>query len=303
MNPDSSNKDLRNGSSGNKTPETKKLKSSTVLEIHQVELNQTFLHYIRHSSPVAIDQYCKEENGYQFNLSAASLKPVHLDGHSALLIQNAETGGQPDRIRVIIIGFKPSVLQEAMKKRYGIHFASIPWIPIIQENSTHHTLLHSLAVWIIQEQVKSIDTDGENWLHVENALLELFIDNLDRRNATRPEEFEIKRTWFTELEQWIAANLNDPIVLDDLALVAGVSVRTIQKAFREYRQCTPMDAVAQQRLVKAREMLVNPGEAMTVLDVAMNLGYLHPSRFASQYKNKYGENPSETLSRCRKNKR
>jgi len=271
------------------------------IELNEIELNLIRIHFIRHSAPITIKHCRPKDNYYHFELSAPTLVSFKIDGHVAMIIQepiNARKETE-NRIRVIVISFNRSTLKKTMKARYGRHYASILWQTEIKEDSSHHTLLHSLVVWIIQELKTNVSPMYENWMHVEKALLELFIDNLDRRNSLRPEDYEIKRTWFTELEQWIANNLTDPIALDDLALVAGVSVRAIQKAFQEYRGCTPMKAVTQHRLVKAREILMNPKQGMTVLDVAMNLGYLHPSRFASQYKKKFGENPSETLAKYR----
>ncbi len=290
-----------------KTPVIVKSAITDDIEINEVELNLIRIQFIRHCTPITIKHCNPIDNYYRFELSTSTksststLVSFQIDGHVAMIIQEPLNASieLEDRIRVIVISFNHAVLKKTMKARYGLHYASILWQTEIKEDSSHHTLLHSLVAWIIQELEKNILPMYENWIHVEKALLELFIDNLDRRNSIRPEDYEIKRAWFAELEQWIANNLTDPIALDDLALVAGVSVRAIQKAFQEYRGCTPMKAVTQHRLVKAREMLMNPKQGMTVLDVAMNLGYLHPSRFASQYKKKFGENPSETLIRCR----
>ena len=271
------------------------------IELNEIELNLIRIHFIRHSDLITIKHCSPKDDYYHFELSTPTLVSFKIDGHVAMIIQEPINVSKEteNRIRIIVISFNLAVLKKTMKARYNRHFASILWRTEIKEDSSHHTLLHSLVTWIIAELEKNVSPMYENWMHVEKALLELFIDNLDRRNSLRPEDYEIKRTWFTELEQWIANNLTDPIALDDLALVAGVSVRAIQKAFKEYRGCTPMKAVTQHRLVKAREMLMNPKQGLTVLDVAMNIGYLHPSRFASQYKTKFGENPSETLAKYR----
>ena len=266
-----------------------------------ISLNQLKIQYIQCCSSIDISATVLENHLYRFTVHAPGYTNLTLEGQCALLTHATELFSQHLPIRAVIVSFDTKKLKETLKKRYGKHYQVIPWIPIIPQYADHKLLLHSLTLWLIQQalEVKQSE-DDDSWLPIENALLELFVDNLDRRALTRPEDFEVKRNWFTELEKWMEQNLGETISLDDLALVAGVSVRSIQKAFRQYRQCTPMDALLQKRLEKARDMLSMPTESATVLDVAMELGYMHPSRFAKQYKNKFGENPSETLSKARK---
>ncbi len=265
-------------------------------QIHGISLNQTVLHFIESTKPVDIIQCHESESNFVFTVSIDGSESVVFEGHVALLIDDNEYEGN---IRAVAIAFKADAFNSVMKTRYGRHFKPFAEDNIFSSHSDCHALLHSLVIWIIQEYSKQNHLKNEEWLELENALLKLVIDSIDRRKQARPEDSAIKHEWFLELEQWIEKNLENSISVEDLSSVAGVSVRTIQKAFKEYRNCTPMDAVTQQRLIKARKMLSNPDEGLSVLDVAMELGYLHPSRFAAQYRKKFGENPSETLKRSK----
>jgi AraC-like DNA-binding protein len=82
----------------------------------------------------------------------------------------------------------------------------------------------------------------------------------------------------------------------DLAGVAGISVRSLQEGFRRYLDCTPMSYLQQVRLDRARDTLRAADPTMlTVASVAHRWGFAHLGRFASSYRSRFGETPSETL--------
>ena len=274
------------------------------LNIDQFKLNQTDFIYIRHRLPVQVLSSEPEGENYIFHLIDQEDNQFQAIGDTAIVIEPNSTGNEVGEalladIRMVILKFHYASLQTLLKLRFGPFFFSVPWRTNITESSIHLMLIRSLVLWIIREKRKEAPP-LKSWLHIEKALLELFVDNLDRRIVPRFDDSEIQKKWFLELENWIDNNLTDPIVLNDLVKIAGVSIRTIQKAFREYRGCTPMDDINRRRMEMAREMLLAPDLHASVLDVALEVGYQHPSRFAALYKKKYGENPSQTLNRTRK---
>ena len=82
----------------------------------------------------------------------------------------------------------------------------------------------------------------------------------------------------------------------DLAAVANVSVRSLQEGFRRHVGQTPMAYLQQVRLGRVHDELrqADPGR-VTVAAVAHRWGFAHLGRFASAYRRKFGESPSETL--------
>jgi AraC-like DNA-binding protein len=62
---------------------------------------------------------------------------------------------------------------------------------------------------------------------------------------------------------------------------------------------TPMTFIKQTRLRLARQKLCNPGRKMTVASVASQCGFKNHSHFSGDYRNEFGELPSETLKRYR----
>lgn len=84
-----------------------------------------------------------------------------------------------------------------------------------------------------------------------------------------------------------------------LAAIAGLSVRTLQRQFRDFVGKTPRAVLAELRLELARRSLLGaPGDA-TVSAIAAHCGFRHLGRFASAYRRRYGESPSSTLERRR----
>ena len=82
----------------------------------------------------------------------------------------------------------------------------------------------------------------------------------------------------------------------ELARATGVSARAIQKAFHRADEPPPMTYLRRLRLHRVRADLAGgiPG-SVTVTAVASSWGFLHLGRFAAQYRELFGESPSDTL--------
>jgi AraC-like DNA-binding protein len=100
------------------------------------------------------------------------------------------------------------------------------------------------------------------------------------------------------LKRWLASHAHRRVRVDELASLAGVSQRTVERAFLR-TGCTPVAYVRRVRLDRARAMLSSRIKAVTVADVAAAVGYAHLGRFADEYRRHVGELPSRTLARCR----
>jgi AraC-like DNA-binding protein len=99
-------------------------------------------------------------------------------------------------------------------------------------------------------------------------------------------------------ERFIEDNAEKPIGLADVASAAGVSPRTLQLAFRRFRDTTPMAHLRALRLELARSEFARAGQDHgSVTSVAIAHGFGSLSRFAADYKARFGESPSETIRR------
>lgn len=95
---------------------------------------------------------------------------------------------------------------------------------------------------------------------------------------------------------YIYNNLDTHIAVTELAEMAGVSCRVLQKRFMKHLNRGPMSYIKEARLNKVREELLrsSPEEA-SVTDIAMRWGFFHLGDFSRYYSNQFGELPSKTL--------
>lgn len=87
----------------------------------------------------------------------------------------------------------------------------------------------------------------------------------------------------------------------DLARLAGTSARSLQYAFQERYQLSPMQYLRQVRLDRVHDDLAQG--TGTVADVASYWGFTNPSRFARAYRDRFGEFPATTLDAGRRSAR
>lgn len=86
--------------------------------------------------------------------------------------------------------------------------------------------------------------------------------------------------------------------LAQLCHIASVSERTLQYAFNERYGMPPNAFVKRWKLNTARRVLLHAEPSQTtVTQVALDLGFAHPSQFATDYRRLFGELPSQTLRR------
>jgi AraC-like DNA-binding protein len=98
--------------------------------------------------------------------------------------------------------------------------------------------------------------------------------------------------------QYIEANADSELTPEVLARVGCVSLRTLHAAFQEQLGESPMAYVRRVRLARVRaELLRADPQRVRVTDVALRWGFMHPSRFAQQYRDQFHELPSATLHR------
>jgi AraC-like DNA-binding protein len=114
--------------------------------------------------------------------------------------------------------------------------------------------------------------------------------HLLEREQPSPAPWQVRR-----VEEYITANWNRPITVEALASAAGASTRSVFKAFKDSRKCSPMAFVKSVRLQRAREMLQKPESSTTVVSTAFACGFLNPGHFARDYRLAFGELPSVTL--------
>ena len=93
------------------------------------------------------------------------------------------------------------------------------------------------------------------------------------------------------------ANIGRRWSVAELAAIAGVSSRTLQRQFTVFVGKTPQALWQDIALEQARHELLQGSPGEKVMDVALRCGFTHLGRFSVAYRHRYGESPSGTLKR------
>jgi AraC-like DNA-binding protein len=100
-------------------------------------------------------------------------------------------------------------------------------------------------------------------------------------------------------ERFIIDNVSASITISDVADHLGISLRSLQAGFRQWRETTPTAFLRRVRLQLVRDELLRSGTEANVTAVALRHGFSHLGRFSAQYRAIFGEDPSMTLRRGR----
>ncbi|MCF3640305.1 AraC family transcriptional regulator [Rhizobium sp. TRM95111] len=133
--------------------------------------------------------------------------------------------------------------------------------------------------------------------NLSDAVIELLIEAVPHayshelcRSVEPPLPRHVKRAI-----DYMHANISRVITLDEIADACGVSARTLQGGFREFRMTTPIAYLQHLRLDAARKELLLGELDASVKAVARKWGFAHMGRFSAQYRDRFGEFPSHTI--------
>ena len=134
----------------------------------------------------------------------------------------------------------------------------------------------------------------------QGEVVEAMLQVMGVNQRPQPSQFGRSKcvTGLRRVEDWVAANLTDPITRADLCEVSGLSARTLTRIFASHYGIGPLQFVKDRRLEAVQRILLgSQPEETTVTQVAMDMGFSHLGRFSADYIAKVGETPSETLSK------
>jgi AraC-like DNA-binding protein len=103
-----------------------------------------------------------------------------------------------------------------------------------------------------------------------------------------------------QARDYMADNLHQPILLEDLCSVLGMSRRGVEVLFRDSLRIGPSAFLRHQRLHGVRRALMStPPSHGVVKETALSWGFWHMGHFSHEYQSLFGEKPSMTLARSR----
>jgi AraC family ethanolamine operon transcriptional activator len=102
-----------------------------------------------------------------------------------------------------------------------------------------------------------------------------------------------------QAETLALSGLDERLQISGLCDVLAVSERTLRKAFHKIYGAPPCRHLRMLRLSQARRaLLAVDSAATTVTEIAMDFGFLELGRFSVEYREAFGESPSQTLQRA-----
>jgi AraC family ethanolamine operon transcriptional activator len=129
------------------------------------------------------------------------------------------------------------------------------------------------------------------------AVLELLL--AERPNQKVAPSYARRKAVVERVKAYISSADDLPVTMAKLCEIGCVSQRSLQYSFETILGMSPRQFLRICRLNRVRRML-QKNNAHSVSDIAAFNGFYHHSQFAADYKQLFGERPSETLHRaCR----
>ena len=132
---------------------------------------------------------------------------------------------------------------------------------------------------------------------VLELLCPLVVDQLRVKSSARHEDSHVDVV--RRAREHVSACQDDPPSIGELCMALGVSRRWLQLSFNAVLQMSPLAYLRTMRLGCARRMLASGTAGVQVKDAVEAFGFWHLSRFSRDYRQLFGELPSETLRRAR----
>jgi AraC-like DNA-binding protein len=181
---------------------------------------------------------------------------------------------------------KPLIFQPGIDALEG---ATASWWRMVKhlwiEMETPHSLYHSDSV-----------TNGIEAALIKGLLLAQPHNYSDDLAASRQANCP---AYVHKVHKFLVDNAREEISLEDIDRIGGISRFKLYEEFKRHFGMPPMAYLRQYRLKQTRQAIARSGSAKYVSAIALDWGFNHLGRFSSQYRQMFGELPSETAKRFR----
>lgn len=125
----------------------------------------------------------------------------------------------------------------------------------------------------------------------EQFIVERLRASSDRQRIPQPECIGPGYQHLTEAAEIMAANIEEPISLIELAGLVGLSLRQLERLFNRYFSMNPAQYYLNLRLRRAQELLMH--SSLPVMQITVACGFQSSSHFCKAYRSLFGHAPSE----------
>ncbi|WP_417224154.1 GlxA family transcriptional regulator [Amphritea sp.] len=96
----------------------------------------------------------------------------------------------------------------------------------------------------------------------------------------------------------MAANIEEPMSVEELAACTGISRRQIERLFQNHLETSPGRYYLELRITHARRLLLQSNESIT--NIALASGFVSTSHFSNCYKDYFGASPSHAREQAKR---
>jgi AraC-like DNA-binding protein len=274
-------------------------------QANRVQVGGVTLHYCRYDTPV--DIAFSNMAGVRQLLCLTSQGRISSDGRQAEINADSTTIVPPDSsfqasyasgYQHIVTQFDVDALRRKAEAIVGYPQPGLFAMPMLEALATS-ARVRSRQISLSLARMLARET------HIDMPLIEMgqalssafLIENLAGfadRLAEEPKSASVAAV--KVLEDYIQANWNRPLTVEEIAAACGVSVRSVFARFKQHRGIAPLTYVRELRLDHAHRMLLCEEED-SVISVAMTCGFSSFGHFARRYRERFGELPSTTRAR------
>lgn len=267
-------------------------------------LGGVHLAYVRYGGPTRViahptgEQVCWTIPLGPMGVGTGHTRPVRQTRAFALASDDTTTMVPNPQVGAVVVTTTTGRLTEQLHEMTGGHETPVEvrtgpsqW----DRGLINHAWRHAAAVLAVAPEVpRHLARSLEESL-VTALLLELPHQHhealLDDPPLTRSASAEHAR----RATHWAREHLDQPFTLGEWAAGVGLSVRHLQKCFRQELDTAPKQYLLGLRLERAHVLLGAPGEGRSVTSIAAEAGFAHLGRFAAAYRQRYGVPPSFTF--------
>jgi len=288
------------------------------LRIDGFDLPNMFIHHLRFATGIALEG-SRSNDHYVICLpltgcaeASAGGTSIACDPNSGVIFCRPATPASMLRTEAPMAALNLTISQSAVMRQLaallGEPVDAAPEFASTMDLNEGHG--RNLARYLLLALTDFQQTDRPIWTPIMISAFEDFI--ISKLLVSHPHDFtkalqkaekpiaprDVKRAI-----DFMEARLGAPIAIADVAEASGIAGRTLFKHFRDFHGISPMQYLRNSRFGKVREALLRADPEQSVTEIAMNWGFTHMGRFSLEYRQRFGESPSESLRRVRASKR
>jgi AraC family ethanolamine operon transcriptional activator len=256
-------------------------------------------------SPGILDQGTAPIGNWVVALPVAAEGSLHIRGRPASASEPLFVPAGEDiafaangRTDLMVVAIDTTQIEHWMRMRRGtdgIDRQTLQSWPISEHEVAQRTLLLNETLNLLLNQGPSARQDVLNAAH--SMVLDTVLAIVPSFEVVEPLHRRAKVS--VAMRTLLKENLEGHMTVADLCARMAVRERTLYLACQEAFGKPPKRLLHEMRLNAVKRQLSQPSEQTDVTSVALRFGFLHLGRFAVDYRNQFGERPSQTLARAR----